>query len=89
MKESKIIDGLSTVILFNVRHIQEAYRELKRFRSRAHAIPFTIICDSCQITKCKFPQILGERPTFYGSHNDTIGFWGEVTYEDGIVMFVI
>ena len=55
MKKSTIIDGLSTVILFNVFifkiHIQEAFRDLKRFCSEAPAIPFTILCDSFQITK--------------------------------------
>ena len=25
---------------------------------------------------------------FYGSQNDTIGIWGEVTFEDDTIMFV-
>ena len=33
-----------------------------------------------------FLQMWGNRPLYYGCHNNRHGFWGEVDYEDGAII---
>ena len=59
-----ITDGLSTLILCNVYHVQEAYRELARFYSTAHAMPFAVLSDGCNATRCLIETMENNSPLF-------------------------
>ena len=41
------------------------YRELARFCSRAHTIPFAVLCDGCNATRCLIETMENNGPLFF------------------------